>query len=73
MSKEYVMDQTLSWEERYAKLEAHHIEETTELITKLRGLRHLLWQAFERMTSPENPAEQLVEDRVREALQRKQE
>jgi len=28
----YVDDQNLSWEDRYQKLNAHHIEETTLLI-----------------------------------------
>lgn len=39
VSKKYVMDESLSWEERYKQLEAHHIEETTELIEKIRCLR----------------------------------
>ena len=30
--KKYVMDESLSWEERYLKLEAHHKEETEWLI-----------------------------------------
>jgi hypothetical protein len=30
--KRYVMDESLSWEERYRKLEAHHEEETKFLI-----------------------------------------
>ena len=31
--KRYVMDESLSWEERYRKLEAHHEEETKYLIS----------------------------------------
>ncbi len=34
--KSYVDDESLSWEERYKKLEKHHIEETTFLIDKIR-------------------------------------
>lgn len=34
--KKYKMDESLSWEERYKQLEAHHIEETTFLIEELR-------------------------------------
>lgn len=34
----YVMDETKSWEERYRELEAHHIQETTFLIDKVREL-----------------------------------
>ena len=36
--KKYKDDATLSWEERYRKLEQHHIEETTFLITKIRNI-----------------------------------
>ena len=31
--KKYVMDENLSWEERYKKLEKHHEEETKFLIS----------------------------------------
>jgi hypothetical protein len=34
----YIDDQNLSWEERYKKLDAHHISETTFLIDKIREL-----------------------------------
>ncbi|MBX9790826.1 MAG: hypothetical protein K2Y37_18055 [Pirellulales bacterium] len=34
----YVMDETLSWEDRYQALEAHHVRETTFLINKVREL-----------------------------------
>lgn len=36
--KKYVMDESLSWEERYKKLEAHHLEETTWLIAEVKRL-----------------------------------
>lgn len=37
--KKYVMDESLSWEERYKKLEAHHLEEVTWLIEEVKRLR----------------------------------
>lgn len=37
--KKYVMDETLSWEERYRKLEAHHLEETQWLIKEIERLQ----------------------------------
>ncbi len=36
--KKYVDDDTLSYEERYQRLEQHHIEETTFLINKIREI-----------------------------------
>ncbi len=36
--KKYVMDENLSWEERYKKLDEHHIEETNFLINRLRDI-----------------------------------
>ncbi len=36
--KKYVDDETLSYEERYRRLEQHHIEETTFLINKIREI-----------------------------------
>ena len=36
--KKYVMDENLSWEERYFKLNEHHVEETNFLINKIRNL-----------------------------------
>lgn len=36
--KKYVMDEDLSWEERYRKLDEHHIEETNFLINKIRDI-----------------------------------
>ncbi len=43
--KKYVMDESLSWEERYAKLDAHHLEETQWLIAELTRTREALEQA----------------------------
>lgn len=37
-TKKYNDDITLSWEERYKKLEKHHIEETSFLIGKVRDI-----------------------------------
>lgn len=34
----YVDDDTLSWEERYNRLNEHHIKETTFLIEKIRDV-----------------------------------
>ena len=34
----YVDDESLSWEERYQRLDKHHIEETNFLIDKLREI-----------------------------------
>ena len=36
--KKYRDDENLSWEERYKKLEKHHIEETNFLIGKIRDV-----------------------------------
>ncbi len=36
--KKYVDDPSLSWEERYKRLEAHHVEETTFLIARIEKL-----------------------------------
>jgi hypothetical protein len=36
--KKYVMDESLSWEERYKKLDAHHLEETTFLLEHIKEL-----------------------------------
>lgn len=40
--KKYVMDEALSWEERYKKLEFHHEEETKFLIGKIEELEKLI-------------------------------
>ena len=37
--KTYVMNESLSWEERYQELETHHIEETNLLIGELTSVR----------------------------------
>jgi hypothetical protein len=34
----YRLDETKTWEERYADLERHHVQETTFLIDKVREL-----------------------------------
>lgn len=45
--KKYVMDESLSWEERYAQLDAHHCEETKWLIAEAK--RHFgKWRSLER-------------------------
>lgn len=36
--KKYKDDDSLSWEERYKRLELHHIEETNFLIEKIRDI-----------------------------------
>ena len=36
--KKYKDDDTLTWEERYKRLEQHHIEETNFLIDKIREM-----------------------------------
>ena len=39
--KKFKDDESLSWEERYKKLEEHHIEETNFLIDKIRDIINL--------------------------------
>lgn len=36
--KRYAIDNNLTWEEKYKKLDEHHIEETTFLISKIREI-----------------------------------
>lgn len=36
--KKYIDDPSLTWEERYKVLEAHHLEETTFLIKRIEEL-----------------------------------
>lgn len=36
--KKYILDETLSWEDRYKKLEAHHLEETSYLIERIKDM-----------------------------------
>jgi len=36
--KKYKEDENLTWEEKYKKLEEHHIEETNFLINKIRDI-----------------------------------
>lgn len=40
--KKYVMDESLSWEERYRQLEKHHEEETLWMIEEIRRLEFAL-------------------------------
>lgn len=40
--KKYRMDSSLSWEERYYQLDAHHVEETTFLIEEVRRLAKIV-------------------------------
>lgn len=44
----YVMDETKSWEDRYKALEAHHIQETSFLIDKVRELAAALAKSSSR-------------------------
>lgn len=37
--KRYVDDPSLSWEERYARLSAHHVEETAWLVSRAEALQ----------------------------------
>jgi len=36
--KKFVDDNSLTWEERYKRLEEHHLQETNFLIEKIRGV-----------------------------------
>lgn len=38
--KGYIMDESLSWEERYRQLEIHHEEETKFLIATIERFEH---------------------------------
>jgi hypothetical protein len=40
--KKYTVDDSLSWEEKYKALEAHHIAETSFLIDEIRKLAAIL-------------------------------
>jgi hypothetical protein len=44
--KRYVDDPTLSWEDRYHKLDSHHMKETTFLINKVRELAKELQELY---------------------------
>lgn len=43
--KKYVMDESLSWEDRYKQLEAHHKEETEVLLAEIKKLDNK-WNEF---------------------------
>lgn len=51
--KKYVMDETLSWEERYKKLEAHHKEETEFLIRRIESLEEFVDEITNEILDPE--------------------
>jgi hypothetical protein len=36
--KKYAMNESLSWEERYRRLDEHHVQETSFLIAEIRQL-----------------------------------
>lgn len=40
--KKYTVDESLSWEEKYKALEAHHIAETSFLIKEVRKLAEVV-------------------------------
>jgi hypothetical protein len=40
--KRYVMDESLTWEERYRQLEKHHVQETQFLIDEVRKLATMI-------------------------------
>lgn len=46
--KKYVMDESLPWEQRYARLLAHHEEETTFLIAYARKLERFVMDLRDR-------------------------
>ncbi len=50
--KKYVMDETLSWEERYKKLEEHHNEESKWLIERCEKLIEAGKTCVEDLMSP---------------------
>lgn len=47
--KKYSDDASLTWEERYRRLEKHHVEETTFLINEIRRLA----RKFDLLEKPE--------------------
>ena len=51
--KKYVMDESLSWEERYKKLEAHHYEETAYLVSVIAGITKIIDTAPQTTTRDE--------------------
>ena len=40
--KRYVMDESLTWEERYQQLDEHHVKETQFLIDEVRKLAAMI-------------------------------
>jgi hypothetical protein len=53
--RRHVDDPTLPWEERYRRLEAHHLEETAWLIGEVRRLEELV-RAYEAAAGEPAPA-----------------
>ncbi len=51
--KKYVMDETISWEERYKQLEAHHKEETEFLIRRIESLEEFVDEITNEILDPE--------------------
>ena len=49
--KRYVVDETLSWEEKYRALEHHHELETTTLISEIERLEGELSRRQDRLES----------------------
>lgn len=45
--KKYVIDESLSWEERYKRLEAHHTEETSWMFAELKKREKIVEAAVE--------------------------
>lgn len=52
--KRYVMNETLSWEERYRALEKHHEEETKFLIGRIEELEKEVEDAPKRSWADDN-------------------
>lgn len=44
--KKYVDDSSLTWQERYARLESHHLDETKELIQRIEWLEEDLAREY---------------------------
>ena len=64
----YKMDESLSWEERYRKLEEHHIKETTFLIDLLQRWGKTVKGLDEMLTNEQQIRESLekeLEDKAR--------
>lgn len=60
MVKKYIDNESLSWEERYSRLEAHYIEETTELVEKLTESRRVTSYLMQSITNSHNKLTEVV-------------